>query len=32
MTEANCFIVLPEDCAGIQPGDRVEVQLFNGLF
>jgi molybdopterin molybdotransferase len=32
MTEANCFIVLPEDCAGIQPGDRVEVQLFDGLF
>lgn len=32
MTEANCFIVLPEDCAGVQPGDSVLVQLFDGLF
>jgi molybdopterin molybdotransferase len=32
MAEANCFVVLPEDCAGVQAGDSVEVQLFEGLF
>jgi len=31
MSEANCFVVLPEDCAGVQAGDSVEVQLFEGL-
>jgi len=31
MSEANCFVVLPEDCAGVQPGDAVQVQLFDGL-
>ncbi len=31
MSEANCFVVLPEDCAGVQAGDRVEVQLFEGV-
>ena len=31
MSEANCFVVLPEDCAGVQPGDGVQVQLFDGL-
>ena len=31
MSEANCFVVLPEDCAGVQPGDAVQVQLFAGL-
>jgi molybdopterin molybdotransferase len=31
MSEANCFIVLPEDCAGVQAGDSVQVQLFEGL-
>jgi len=31
MSEANCFIVLPEPCAGVAPGDTVEVQLFDGL-
>jgi len=31
MTEANCFIVLAEECAGVQPGDSVLVQLFDGL-
>ncbi|PLX76218.1 MAG: molybdopterin molybdenumtransferase MoeA [Azoarcus sp.] len=31
MSEADCFIVLPEDCAGVQPGDRVLVQPFDGL-
>jgi molybdopterin molybdotransferase len=32
MSEANCFVVLPEECAGIQPGDPVAVELFEGLF
>ncbi len=31
MSEANCFVVLPEDCAGVQAGDAVQVQLFAGL-
>ena len=31
MSEANCFVVLPEDCAGVQPGEAVQVQLFDGL-
>ena len=31
MSEANCFVVLPEDCAGVQPGDSVQVQLFDGV-
>jgi len=31
MSEANCFVVLPEDCAGVQSGDSVQVQLFDGL-
>ena len=30
MSEANCFVVLPEDCAGVQAGDAVQVQLFEG--
>jgi molybdopterin molybdotransferase len=32
MSEANCFVVLPEECAGIQPGDPVGVEMFEGLF
>jgi molybdopterin molybdotransferase len=32
MSEANCLVVLPESCAGIQPGDSVQVQLFDGLY
>jgi molybdopterin molybdotransferase len=32
MSEANCFVVLPEDCAGVQAGETVLVQLFEGLF
>ncbi|HLO63001.1 MAG TPA: gephyrin-like molybdotransferase Glp [Azonexus sp.] len=32
MSEANCLVVLPEACAGIQPGDSVQVQLFDGLY
>ena len=31
MSEANCFVVLPEDCAGVQAGDSVTIQLFEGL-
>ena len=31
MSEANCFVVLPEQCAGAQAGDEVTVQLFDGL-
>jgi len=31
MSEANCFVVLPEECAGVQAGDTVQVQLFAGL-
>ena len=30
MSSANCFIVLPLDSDGIQAGDWVDVQLFNG--
>ncbi len=31
MSEANCFVVLPEDLAGVQAGDSVAVQLFDGV-
>lgn len=31
MTDANCFIRLPEDCAGVAAGDLVEVQPFDGV-
>ncbi|ATE60866.1 molybdopterin molybdotransferase MoeA [Thauera sinica] len=31
MSEADCFIVLPEDCAGVRPGDAVLVEPFAGL-
>ncbi len=31
MSEANCFVVLPETCAGVQAGDTVQVQMFSGL-
>ena len=31
MSEANCFVVLPEDSAGVQAGDGVQVQLFDGV-
>ena len=32
MSEANCFVVLAEDCAGVAAGDSVQVQPFAGLF
>jgi molybdopterin molybdotransferase len=31
MSEANCFIVLPEDSSAVQEGDTVFVQPFHGL-
>jgi molybdopterin molybdotransferase len=31
MSEANCFIILPESCTGICAGDTVAVQPFDGL-
>jgi len=31
MSEANCFIVLPLDNKGVEPGDLVDVQIFNGI-
>ena len=31
MSEADCFVVLPEDCTAVQPGDMVGVQPFHGL-
>ena len=31
MSEANCFIVLPEEGGDVAPGDCVDVQLFEGL-
>ncbi len=31
MSEANCFIVLPQDCGSVAAGAEVEVQLFEGL-
>jgi len=29
MSRANCFIVLPDDNAGVEPGDEVSVQFFD---
>ena len=31
MSEADCFIVLPEDCTSVQAGDTVFIQPFHGL-
>jgi molybdopterin molybdotransferase len=31
MSEADCFIVLPEDSSAVQEGDTVFVQPFHGL-
>lgn len=31
VTDANCFICLPEDCGGVGLGDFVEVQPFVGI-
>jgi molybdopterin molybdotransferase len=32
MSNANCFMVLPLDCAGLEAGELVDVQPFEGLF
>ena len=29
MARANCFIVLPDDSAGVEPGDEVDIQFFD---
>jgi molybdopterin molybdotransferase len=29
MSRANCFIVLPDDNAGVEPGDQVDIQFFD---
>ena len=31
MSDANCFILLPEECASVEPGTKVDVQPFFGL-
>ncbi len=31
MSEANCFIILPDDCGAVEPGTEVDVQPFFGL-
>ena len=31
MSKANCFIILPADNAGVQPGELVEVEPFAGI-
>ncbi len=32
MTEANCFIVLPESMGSLENGHWVDIQLFDSLF
>ena len=32
MGEANCFIILPTDCARVQAGERVEVEPFASFY
>lgn len=31
MSEANCFIVLPESCGNVEAGNTVQVQLLEGI-
>ena len=31
MSDADCFVVLPEACIAVQPGDTVFIQPFSGL-
>ncbi|MCG3202828.1 MAG: Molybdopterin molybdenumtransferase [Gammaproteobacteria bacterium] len=31
MSHANCFVILPQDCSGVEVGEPVEVQPFAGL-
>jgi len=31
MSQANCFIVLPDHCGNVAAGEAVDVQLLEGL-
>jgi molybdopterin molybdotransferase len=31
MAEANCFIVLSDDCGNVEPGNTVQVQILEGI-
>jgi molybdopterin molybdotransferase len=31
MAEANCFIVLPDACGNVEPGNTVQVQILEGI-
>jgi len=31
MSRADCFIVLPPECAGVEPGEQVDVEVFEGM-
>ena len=31
MSEANCFVVLPDSCGNVDPGATVQVQLMDGI-
>jgi molybdopterin biosynthesis enzyme len=31
MSQANCFIVLPDRCGSVAAGEAVDVQLLEGL-
>ena len=31
MSEANCYIVLPDECGNVEAGTEVQIQLFEGL-
>jgi molybdopterin molybdotransferase len=32
MSQANCFIVLSDECRSVDPGEWVEVEPFEGLY
>ena len=31
ISRANCYIVLPAECAGVKPGEQVEIEPFSAL-
>ncbi len=31
MSRADCFIVLLPECAGVEPGEQVDVEVFEGM-
>jgi molybdopterin biosynthesis enzyme len=31
MSQANCFIVLPMENSGVEPGENVDIEPFNAL-